>query len=187
MSVETRQGMIAERKTSFRNRLVFLAGFLTFLFGFAIPALFNLYLISTASPLVVNFRGSLSFISSNLGDGIILPLVNMIIVFFLVANKDLIDKRKVLLGLFFGLLITLYFHTNQAALGLINWSMPKPWHWNFLGYFHALYMFFVSSLISLYFLVVIKDIRNNKKFPKSAFAAAIGIVVFLILLTLDYR
>ena len=168
------------------NKFIIGVGFLTFFFGFAAPAGLNLYLLATHSPLVLQFRSSLMFISSILGDGIILPIVNMLAVLGLFKNQELIGRLAVILSLFFGLLITLYFHITQAVQELVNWTMPKPWEWNFLGIWHALYMFAVTTLISLFYIVLILNIMKHKTVAKEAVLVTVGIVLFLILLKLDY-
>ncbi|MBI4089269.1 MAG: hypothetical protein HY424_01020 [Candidatus Levybacteria bacterium] len=167
-------------------KIPILVGLATFFFGFGAGAILNIYLITIKSPLVLNFRSSLNFISSIVGDGIILPIVNMLIVTFIIKNLSLISKINVVLGVAFGLLITLYFYITQAVQGLVNWSMPTPWHWNFLGVWHFFYMLSVTSLISFYVLLLVKKIKKEKTFPSSAFFIIGGITLFLILLKLDY-
>lgn len=169
-----------------KKKIVFIVGFLTFFSGFAAPAGLNLYLLAIHSPLVLQFRSSLMFISSIIGDGIVLPAVNMLIVSSLIENKEFVSRLKVVLSLLFGLAITLYFHITQAVQGLVNWTMPKPWEWNFLGVWHALYMLTVSSLISLFYIVLIFNIASHKRFTKEAVLVTLGIVLFIILLRLDY-
>lgn len=158
----------------------------TFFFGFGAAALLNLYFLMIRSPLVLNFRSSLNFISSILGDGIILPVVNMLIVLFIIKNLALMSRVNIILGTVLGFFITIYFYITQAVKGLVNWSMPTPWHWNFLGVWHFFYMLSVASLISFYFLLLIKKITKDKVLPKDAFIIIGGIVIFLILLKLDY-
>jgi len=161
-------------------------GAATFFFGFGAPAILNLYLLTINSPLILQFRSSLMFVSSIIGDGIILPIVNMLIVSSFFKNSILINRVTVILALLFGLSITLYFHIAQALQGLVNWTMPKPWEWNFLGVWHALYMFIVSSLISLFYIVLMLIIAKYKRLTKEAVLVTLGIVLFLILLKLDY-
>lgn len=168
-----------------KNKIIIGVGAATFFFGFAAPAGLNLYLLSIQSPLVLQFRSSLMFISSILGDGIILPIVNMMATSFLVRHKEL-GRLRVIWALIFGVIITAYFHIVQASQGLVNWSMPKPWEWNFLGVWHALYMFSVTSLISLFYIVLTLNILKNKKLTKDAVLVTLGIIIFLILLKLDY-
>lgn len=169
-----------------KKRIIFLAGFLTFFFGFGAPAILNLYLLSNNSPLVLHFRSSLNYISAILGDGIILPGVNMVVVSSLFKNQEFLKRPIVSLGLFFGLVVTVFFHILQASSGLVNWAMPKPWQWNFLGIWHAVYMLSVASLLSVYFLVLLKRVRQERQIGKDAFFVIAGIVVFFILLRLDY-
>lgn len=169
-----------------KNKFILGVGFATFFFGFGAGAVLNLYLLAINSPLVLQFRSSLMFVSSILGDGIILPVVNMLMVSNLIKNKEYISRLKVVLSLLFGLAITLYFHITQAIQGLVNWTMPKPWEWNFLGVWHALYMLVVASLISLFYIVLTLYIAKFKRFTKEAVLVTLGIVLFIILLRLDY-
>lgn len=169
-----------------KNKFILGVGFATFFFGFGAGAMLNLYLLAIKSPLVLQFRSSLMFISSILGDGIVLPAVNMLIVSSLIKNKEFVSRLKVVLSSLFGLAITLYFHITQAVQGLVNWTMPKPWEWNLLGVWHALYMLTVSSLISLFYIVLAFNIVKHKRFTKETILVTLGIVLFIILLRLDY-
>lgn len=168
-----------------KNKFIVIVGFLTFFFGFGAGAILNIYLLAVNSPLVLHFRSSLMYVSSILGDGIILPIVNMAAISFLIGNKEL-GRLRVVWALIFGAVITAYFHIAQALQGLVNWSMPKPWEWNFLGYFHGLYMYAVASLLCLFYIVFIINFKEQKKLHKEALLVTIGIIFFLILLRLDY-
>lgn len=172
--------------SKFHSNIIIAVGIATFFFGFGAGAILNIYLLTINSPLVLNFRSSLTFVSSILGDGIILPIVNMATVSFLLNNKELVYKLNIVLGLIFGLLITIYFHVVQGIEGLVNWSMPIPWQWNSLGLWHAIYMFSVAGLLSLYFIVMINYIRKNKKIHKEFVLIILGIAIFLLLLKFDY-
>ena len=169
-----------------KKDIILLTGVGTFVFGFGAAAVLNLYLFAIHAPLVLKFRSSLMYVSSIVGDGIILPAVNMIIVSSLIKNKEFISRLTIVLSLFFGLLVTLYFHITQAVQGLVNWSMPNPWQWNFLGVWHALYMLAVVSLICLFYIVFAINITKHKRVTKETVLVTIGIVFFLILLRLDY-
>ena len=168
------------------SNIIITVGIATFFFGFGAGALLNIYLLAIKSPLVLNFRGSLNFISSIFGDGIILPVVNMLVVSFLLNNKEFVNRLTIICGLICGLLITIYFHAVQGIEELVNWSMPIPWHWNFFGFWHAIYMLSVSSLLSLYLIVMINYIRKNKKIHKEFIFIILGIIIFFVLLKLDY-
>ena len=170
-----------------KNKIILGVGFATFFFGFGAGAILNLYLLAIQSPLVLQLRSSLMYISSIFGDGIILPIVNMIAVSFLFKNQTLMRKLTIFLGLFLGFLVTSYFYITQAVQGLVNWSMPKPWEWNLLGAWHALYMFTVASLICLFYIVFILNFKKQKQLHKEVVLVTVGIIFFLILLKLDYR
>lgn len=161
-------------------------GLATFVLGFFAGAIFNYYLILIRSPFIAQFRSSLSYQSSIFGDGIVLPIINMFAVYFILQNKEFLRKRVLRNAILLGLLITTYFHLNQAMRGLVNWAMPTPWHWNGLGAFHAGYMFLAASFISLFYLILIKYVRRNKTVPREALIVTLGIIIFLFLLRLDY-
>jgi len=158
----------------------------TFIFGFLAGAILNYYLILVNSPLIANFRTSLDYKSSIFGDGVILPIINMFAVYFILENKEFLRRKILRNAAFAGLLITVYFQVNQAVRGLVNWTMPEPWHWNYLGIFHAVYMFLAASFISLFYLMLIKYVRRNKRLPREALIVTLGIIIFLVLLRLDY-
>lgn len=162
-------------------------GFATFFFGFFAGAMLNLYLDAIHSPLVAGLRSSLSFTSAIYGDGILLPIVNMIMASFLLKYRALIRQKIVAVSLLLGLLITAYFHINQAVNRLVNWTMPTPWHWNILGVWHGVYMFSVCSLIALFYLVFFTLKKQSKTAGgREVLLVTLGLVLFLFLLRLDY-
>lgn len=169
-----------------KTKAIIATGLATFFFGFGAGAILNLYLISVQSPIVTKLRSSLSFKSSIYGDGVLLPIVNMIMVAYLYKNKNLISRKTLSISFLGGLLITAYFYVNQAVQGLVNWTMPTPWHWNFLGLWHALYMFLVTSLITLFFTISFLSFKKERHISKEFFIVALGLIAFLFLLRLDY-
>ncbi len=168
------------------SKVIIGTGVTTFFFGFGAGALLNVYLFWIQSPLVLELRSSLNYTSAIIGDGILLPIINMIVVAFLLTHKNLITKRLLYQALLLGVLITMYFHISQAVNGLVNWAMPKPWQWNVLGVWHAIYMFLVCSLLSLFLLTIVKFVRIHRSMPKEAWIVSGGVIVFLILLRMDY-
>jgi len=169
-----------------KRKIIWLTGLATFFFGFGAAAILNFYLYVVRSPLVLNFRSSLNFISSIFGDGLILPAVNMLVVSYILNNQKYVNKLSLTIGAIMGLLITIFFHVTQAVKGLVNWSMPTPWHWNLLGLWHFVYMLSATSLLSFYFVVSIMEVRQTKKLPKNFIFVILGIILFLTLLKLDY-
>jgi hypothetical protein len=166
---------------------VLTTGFATFFFGFGAGAALNLYLISVKSPLIAEHRGSLNYISSIVGDGVLLPLVNMVIVSFLIAHRVRIGGATLAVAISLGIAVTVYFHVVQAVRGLVNWTMPRPWRWNALGAFHATYMLIVASLLALFYAVVAAGaLAHDGGLVPSAGFVTTGVVCFCVLLRLDY-
>lgn len=161
-------------------------GLATFFFGFGAGALLNLYLIAVHSPLVAELRGSLNFKSSIVGDGLLLPLVNMLVVSSLRLRPALVGRREIALALALGIAVTVYFHVVQAVRGLVNWTMPRPWRWNVLGVWHAAYMLAVSTLLALFYVVFIHSLLVHDAMLREAGVVTAGIALFFLLLRLDY-
>lgn len=169
-----------------KEYIVLSVGFATFFFGFALGAFLNLYLLLTHSQLFLGLRTALTFKSTIFGDGIILPIVNMIAVSFLLKERKVIKKGHLHVALSLGILVTLYFHINQAVLGLVNWAMPAPWRWNALGVFHALYMLSVASFLSFFYVLGVRVVQKEKRLPKEVIIVSVGLIIFFLLLRLDY-
>lgn len=166
--------------------LVLLAGLATLFFGLLASALLNLYLVAANDPVVHELRTVLSYRSALLGDGLVLPIVNMAATSYLVKQRRRIGKRMALAALTLGAALTAYVHVVQAANELVNWSMPTPWHWNGVGALHAVYMFAVVSWLWLFLLVVIRVLDRPTAIPREARVVLAGVLVFLFLLRLDY-
>jgi len=143
--------------------------------------------LAVKSPLVVELRGSLNFKSSIFGDGILLPIINMVAVSSLVHQQDLVHQPQFVIALALGLGITAYFHITQAVRGLVNWAMPKPWRWNLLGFWHAAYMLSVSTLLSLFYIVLLVAITKHEAMISNGIIVTLGLVAFFMLLQLDYE
>jgi len=172
---------------AFRARhLVVVVGIATMACGFLVGALLNLYLLAIHEPLVQQFRSTLTYSSAILGDGLVLPIVNMIATSWLIKERAAIKRSTVRTAVLLGLAMTVYIHIDQAVNEVVNWAMPTPWHWNSLGVGHALYMLTVTSFLSLFLLVVVRATRRDAAVPREAVWALLGIIVFLGLLRLDY-
>jgi hypothetical protein len=159
----------------------------TFFFGFGAGAALNLYLIAVKSPFLNELRGSLDYKSSIFGDGILLPAVNVLVVATLRDHRALVNPVTLLVALGLGLAATAYFHIVQAVRGIVNWAMPKPWRWNILGLWHAIYMLSVATLLSLFYVSAIAGAFGDDPFGWGPVGlVTVGIVAFFALLRLDY-
>lgn len=175
-----------ETAISFEDYIVPLVGFSIFFFGFGAGAVLNIYLRAINHPLVSQFRSALTYKSAILGDGIVLPIIGMVAASFLLRERDLITKKVVRGALVSAGAITAWFHITQALDKMVNWAMPTPWHWNLLGLWHAIYMFFMAALFSLFYLVIFRKLRTVREVGKEALIVTFGLVFFFALLKLDY-
>jgi hypothetical protein len=170
-----------------REHPLIATGLATFFFGFGAGALVNLYLSAVKSPLVADLRASLSYVSSIVGDGVLLPLVNMLVVSALLAHRELLTTPVWIAALVAGLGVTAYFHVVQAVRGLVNWTMPEPWHWNILGVWHAGYMLAVATLLSLFYIAAVAGFVRGDGIPLwQQGTVTAGIMAFFVLLRMDY-
>lgn len=175
------------RKNLSIRKIVLWTGLSTFIFGFAAGAAYNWYLIQIDDPLVEGLRASLSFKSAIYGDGIILPLINMVAMLFILKNRKFIDDFVKFSSVAGASGITAYFHLTQAVKGLVNWAMPEPWMWNALGLWHAVYMFSVSYLLTFFYLLAVRKLFKKTGFPFSLVVVTAGLIIFFFLLDLDYK
>jgi hypothetical protein len=169
-----------------RKYIIGMIGFGTFFFGFFAGAAFSFYLNAIHSAMFGTLRTSLQFKSAIFGDGIILPIANMFAASFLINQKKMLNAKLIKSSILLGLAITVYFHLNQALNNLINWAMPMPWHWNFLGLWHAVYMFSVSTFLSMFYLTVFRFSKTRKRVPREFWIVTVSLVLFSLLLHLDY-
>lgn len=183
---EKTRAMITRIGLELEEEIVVATGFLTFFFGFGAGAILNFYLLAINNPLVTEYRSVLTYSSAILGDGIILPIINMVAMAYFLKNREYLVVTTLRLALVVGLVITLYFNISQAVNGIVNWAMPQPWQWNFIGLWHAIYMLLVASFLSLFYLVTIRVLAREKELPSSVLLVTLGLVIFFLLLRLDY-
>ncbi len=118
---------------------------LTSVAAFWVNALGHAWMLWRGNPLVREYKGTLQFRSALLGDAALLPLVNVLLERQLDAWGEGLDhaldhRDRLTRALLAGASITAVFHLYQGAQKLTNWTMPRPWRWTALGYYHALYM-----------------------------------------------
>jgi hypothetical protein len=119
----------------------------TWVFGFLIQAAGSAWLRWQDDPIASHYRTSLSYTSALIGDGILLPLVNVLIVSQLMVWRRRPRGREVAGALLIGALVTSLVHLYQAANALLNWTMTQPYRWSGLGYEHAAFMWAEVSFV----------------------------------------
>jgi hypothetical protein len=165
--------------------LVFIA---TAFFGFLVQALGNVYLRWRADPLVTEYRATLSYTSAVIGDGILIPLVNVFMTSQLAVWRRRPNVREVAGAIIGGALITAFAHVYQATQDLRNWAMTKPWEWTPIGYYHGVFMWAEISFVLFFwgqFALIAKE------HPRAILSYRAGLMfvcgaLFLRLLFADY-
>jgi hypothetical protein len=168
--------------------LLGLVFFATVFFGFVVQAAGNVYLNWRADPIVSQYRSTLTYTSAVIGDGILIPLVNV----FMTSQLSLWRRRprvsEIAGALLLSAAITVFVHLYQAVNALLNWTMVKPYEWTALGYYHAAFMFTEISFVLFFWgqvALVVKESPRAALSHRVAFAFLCG-ALFLRLLFADY-
>ena len=160
----------------------------TLFFGFLVQAAGSFYLRWTADPIVLHYRTTLSYTSALIGDALLLPLANVLIVAQLWEWRRRPGFSEVVLSVLTGAAITVGVHLYQAANAILNWTMMAPYAWTPLGYVHAGFMFAEISLV-IFFWGQVGLVTHEQ--PRAIFSRRILLVVlcglaFLRLVLGDY-
>ena len=168
--------------------LLVIVAIVTFLVGFLVNAIGSAVLEWRHDPLVTRYRDTLDFTSAIVGDAVLVPLANVLVVSQLVQWRRAVRAREVIGPVLFGAALTLLIHGYQAANALVNWTMPSPYYWTVLGYTHAFFMWAEISLLAFFWsqagLIARLDRRVALQ-PRLLFVL-LCIAVFVRLLLADY-
>ncbi len=168
--------------------LLLVVGITSFVFGFLVNAVGSAVLEWRRDPLVTSYRDTLDFTSAIVGDGILLPFANVLVVSQLVRWRRAVRAREVGGPVLLGAALTLAVHAYQATNAIVNWTMPRPFTWTALGYTHAIFMWAELSLLTFFWsqaaLIARLDRREALR-PRLAFVL-LCMAVFVRLLLADY-
>ncbi|MGH2471635.1 MAG: hypothetical protein ACRDG6_04435 [Candidatus Limnocylindria bacterium] len=121
--------------------------FVTFLFGFLVPAGGSAWLWWQDDPIATTYRTTLSYTSALIGDAILIPLLNVFIVGQLLEWRRRPRTVEVAGAFLASALVTVFLHLYQAANALLNWTMMQPYLWTGIGYEHAAFMWAEIGLV----------------------------------------
>lgn len=111
-------------------------------FSFWVQTLTYYYYKWRKHPLITDHKSVIHYSSGVVGDGLLVPLINVFSVMTLRFIKvDLENLTAWAASIIGGLIITFIFHFGQQELQSTNWTMPKVGLWNLLGVYHALFMY----------------------------------------------
>lgn len=163
-------------------------GALTWLAAFGYQIVFYYYYLLAGSKLA-DERNVFSYYSGIVGDGMIVPTLNVLTYLLLHSLRITINLRKVALFAALGLGTTLLAYLAQANLALTNWSMPTPFVWSGMGKFHFFFMWFEFSFLfmALYEVVIrLGEVREKASEWRLFLLSVILVALFLALFAYDY-
>lgn len=169
--------------------LMLATGLLTFAAALGVSGGTNLVMMLTKNDLIKKHRPTLTFRSAIFGDGLILPVVNMLMMNSLKKWRPHLSGRTAIAPTLGGSAIALLFHVAQGKNGMVNWTMTRPWRWNLLGYYHFIYMATQFSYMLLYLTQLAGRWRSEEiSADQKRDLAIIGanMAAFGVLLATDY-
>lgn len=132
----------------------------------------------------------LHYYTGYIGDGIIAPLINILIFYVIVNIGYFPTGNELLISFLLALLFDFLAHFAQAKWSMTNWSMPKPFQWNFAGHWHMVsFPIQISYLLLFLWLLVHNGDRIVRHWPILAATAGIFalMAVFVVLYHFDNR
>lgn len=130
-----------------------------------------------------------SYYSGVLGDGLLIPAVNVAGFLVLRQLAPGVPWKRLPLYVLLGLATAMAAFLVQARLDLVNWSMPIAFHWSDVGQFHFLVM---SAELAYLYLVLATAVNNWSGLMRSPaawrgfWAGLFGIALFAATLAADY-
>ena len=163
--------------------------------AFWVNAAGHIWMRRTGNPLVRDYKATLQYRSAIIGDSTLLPLINLLLDRQLDAwgkelgHRGAAPRGRLVRAVVAGLGVTAAFHVYQGVFKLTNWTMPRPWRWNFFGYYHALYM--TCQCVYLAYVCAaataqVRDAGAGALLTKRLFAAAACLLSWAALLYTDY-
>jgi hypothetical protein len=130
-----------------------------------------------------------AYYSGVLGDGVLIPAINVAGFLVLRHLAPLIQWRRLPLYAFLGLVTAASAFLVQARLDLVNWSMPLPYHWSDVGQFHFLVMWAEVAYLYLVLATAVNNwsgLRRDYGAWGSFRLGLVGLALFAATLAADY-
>src|ERR1700716_148789 len=112
---------------------------------------------------VLTYHGSqrtvFAYLSGIIGDGILIPAVNLGAYVVLRQMWPQIRWPRLPLYVALGLATATACFLAQAGLGVVNWSMPTPFNWSPVGRFHFMVMWGETTYLYVAMAVAINNWR----------------------------
>ncbi|MBI2862920.1 MAG: hypothetical protein HYX89_08875 [Chloroflexi bacterium] len=166
-----------------------MVGVASFWAAFGILGFATIWLLWNGDPLVYNYRTTIQYKSAIIGDGVLVPLINMIIVSQLLEWKSKLNVKNLLRSASISAVISFSVALFQAQDALVNWTMPSPYQWTWLGYYHAVFMMAELTLLIAFFGHLLPlhrlGLLTSTSYRRLGFIL-VAMLIFGILLAGDY-
>jgi hypothetical protein len=130
-----------------------------------------------------------AYYSGVLGDGLLIPAVNVACFLVLRHLALSIPWRRLPLYVMLGLVTALSAFLMQGKLDWVNWSMPSPFHWSEVGQFHFLVMWAEISYLYIVLATAVNnwsELRRDSSAWRGFWAGWVGLALFAGTLAADY-
>jgi hypothetical protein len=130
-----------------------------------------------------------SYYSGVLGDGLLLPAVNVAGFIVLRQLAPGVPWRRLAIYALLGLATTACAFLVQARLDLVNWSMPSAFRWSPLGQFHFLVMWAEITYLYLVLTTAVNNwslLRGDSSAWRGFCSGWMGVALFAATLAADY-
>lgn len=164
---------------------------------FRLPILFPaalswLFLFGYQWAFSLGYHGSqptvFSYYSGIVGDGVLIPALN--VGAFVLLRQLWPNARWWRLPLYVALALVTAFaaFVAQAGLGVVNWSMPSPFHWSSVGRFHFVVMWAELSYLYVAMAVAVNNwgaMRRDETAWRAFWMGWLAIALFALSLLID--
>jgi hypothetical protein len=122
-----------------------------------------------------------------IGDLILLPIMNAVIFYVLLHSTQKLKRVHLLHVAFLGLAADILLHFFQGYLQLTNWSMPRPYQWDFVSYWHMVSFFFQISFVILFVYIAVRRLSaSDRRVVMASYCVVAMMGLFVLLFLQDY-
>jgi hypothetical protein len=181
----------ADKKQREDDLLIYgVTAIIVFLAALGVSGGTHLLMILTRNPLIRQHKATLEFRSAIIGDGVILPAVSVLMMRAMRAWGTRPGRRSVGAALLAGALFTTLVHIAQGKNKMVNWTMPEPWKWNWLGVYHMFYMASQFAFTTFYWQEAWRAWQGGKlagEHKRDLALVMAGLIGIAVLVQTDYQ
>ena len=132
-------------------------------------------------------RTLLDYKTGFIGDLVLLPIMNALVLYIILTSQRKLSRLHLYHVALLGLMADVLLHFFQGYLRLTNWSMPRPFQWDFVSYWHMVSFFFQISFVILFVYITARRLVPKDRRVLAASYVVFGMMgLFLVLFMQDY-